>query len=281
MNSSPHRIDIPCNGIHLQLYSFHKENLAGPSILFIHGFASDYTEWEHIISLMPAGVSCYSLNLPGFGGSEFPANGLNGKFLTECLGAAFQLLPGSQRILCGYSMGARLALESAISKSCLPSLLVLESGTPGIADTQSRSIRQNEDSILAERILQMDNQQFEEMWRTREIFGSQKRLDDQQLLRLSERRKNTAPEVLAEYLRAFGTGIMQNHWDELAALQCPVLLITGELDSKFTEINKKMRIRLPDAVHEIVLAAGHNTHLEEPQYFVNLLYKKLLFHKIM
>ena len=55
-----------------------------------------------------------------------------------------------------------------------------------------------------------------------------------------------------------------------------VLAIAIKLDSKFTDINAEMVKLFTDAKHKVIKNAGHNTHLEEPQKFIDEINKFLL-----
>jgi 2-succinyl-6-hydroxy-2,4-cyclohexadiene-1-carboxylate synthase len=63
---------------------------------------------------------------------------------------------------------------------------------------------------------------------------------------------------------------MPNHWEKLNNIDFPVLLISGELDEKYTTINKKMQSGIRKAQHQTVLNCGHNVHLEKPELFIKL-----------
>jgi 2-succinyl-6-hydroxy-2,4-cyclohexadiene-1-carboxylate synthase len=76
---------------------------------------------------------------------------------------------------------------------------------------------------------------------------------------------------LANSLRGSGTGKMKPLYEYLKNIRAKVLLITGELDTKFTDINSGMGKLFPNAKHEIIKNAGHNTHLEEPERFIGIL----------
>lgn len=55
--------------------------------------------------------------------------------------------------------------------------------------------------------------------------------------------------------------------DKLKSLTFKVLLISGELDPKYTYINSKLTRLFFKAKHKVVKYSGHNTHLEEPKRF--------------
>jgi 2-succinyl-6-hydroxy-2,4-cyclohexadiene-1-carboxylate synthase len=73
---------------------------------------------------------------------------------------------------------------------------------------------------------------------------------------------------LKNSLLGFGTGKMPALFDDLKNITCKTLLITGELDTKFTDINSELVNLFPKAEHRIIKNAGHNTHLEETKTFI-------------
>ena len=51
----------------------------------------------------------------------------------------------------------------------------------------------------------------------------------------------------------------------------PVLLIAGELDTKYVDIARRMGAAILDARVEVIDGAGHACHLEQPARFRQLL----------
>jgi len=75
---------------------------------------------------------------------------------------------------------------------------------------------------------------------------------------------------LANSLRGVGTGAQPALYGRLSELDIPVLLIAGELDSKFCGIARWMSQELPQARLSIVPGAGHTVHLEQRAIFADL-----------
>lgn len=257
----------------LHYIEYESESGSGTCFVFIHGFASDATEWEQLCYAIAPRHTCYMLSLPGCGHSHFPEDftpeadalaALLKEFLTQ--------LPYQKKILCGYSMGARLALYTALYQNPGISGLVLESGTPGIHNPDEKIKRIEEDYAIADTIELLSGEDFEALWKSREIFSSQAALPPGTAERLKERRRRANPAVMAEYLRHFGTGVMPGMRNDLGRISVPVMIITGEKDEKFTRIGAEMCGLVPDGRHSIIPGAGHNTHLEKPADFVNLLF---------
>ena len=76
---------------------------------------------------------------------------------------------------------------------------------------------------------------------------------------------------LINSLKGFGTGVMPPLHDKLHLIKCKTLLVTGELDTKFTQINSELVKSFPSAKHVVVKNAGHNVHFEKPTVFTNKL----------
>jgi pimeloyl-ACP methyl ester carboxylesterase len=82
---------------------------------------------------------------------------------------------------------------------------------------------------------------------------------------LDHRLANTGPG-LASSLRLAGTGTQEPLWDRLGQLSMPVLIVTGELDAKFTALGRRMTEAIgPSATHVVVADAGHAPQLQQPR----------------
>jgi 2-succinyl-6-hydroxy-2,4-cyclohexadiene-1-carboxylate synthase len=83
-------------------------------------------------------------------------------------------------------------------------------------------------------------------------------------------RKTNNKFGLAKVLRNFSTGKMKNHWNELDNIKCKTLLIAGEFDKKYCEINKKISGKIKSCQLEMIKKAGHNTHLENHFEYISV-----------
>ena len=88
---------------------------------------------------------------------------------------------------------------------------------------------------------------------------------------LINKRSNNNVNEVSKLLIGFSQGIMTPIWDNLINLSFPVLLITGELDIKYTEINKRMSNLLQNSEHVVIKEAGHIPHFENKEVFINKL----------
>ena len=165
-------------------------------------------------------------------------------------------------ILCGYSMGARLALSLAIQHPNLCRGLVLESGHFGICTETERQSRQSLDAQRADQI-KSDYSSFLRYWEDISLFNS----PNARMLNSAYRdiQKTQQPIWITNSLLGFGAGTMPCLENRLTRLRMPVLLLVGEDDSKFIAINQRMHLMLPSSYLSIVNGAGHRVHWDAPK----------------
>ena len=183
------------------------------------------------------------------------------------------------RIDCvGYSMGGRTALTLAVEAPQTIRRLILVGATPGLREEDEQQARQANDARLAQKLEQQGMDDFLAFWRHLPIISSQRNIPQPWLDQMLVRRHQNDPLACAKSLRQMGTGRMRPLWDDLARLRCPVLLITGEHDAKFTTIAQQMCETLPNATHHIMPGVGHSCHMEDPARFLTLLESFLSEH---
>jgi 2-succinyl-6-hydroxy-2,4-cyclohexadiene-1-carboxylate synthase len=83
-----------------------------------------------------------------------------------------------------------------------------------------------------------------------------------------EQRLNNSPSQLAKSLRNLSTGKQPSLWEKLSRNEIPLLLISGELDSKFVQINRQMQQLCKSSQLEVIPSCGHNIHFENPNLFI-------------
>lgn len=166
--------------------------------------------------------------------------------------------------LLGYSMGGRVALDFAVKHGDRLKGLILVGATAGIEDSRKREQRHDADVKLASRVRELGTEAFLEEWGRVSILASQQSF----LKSLLPERKAHKPEYLAQLLEGIGTGSMESLWDKLGDVKCPVLLLTGGEDRKFTKLAERMVTRFFQGEHEVIEGVGHGVHLEAQQVFL-------------
>lgn len=249
-------------------------------IFFLHGFTGSSTDWNEIIENLPSGFNYTAIDLLGHGKSDSPeeVEHYTSEKIIYQLHHIIKNITRKKVILVGYSMGGRTALNYAIQHQDNLNGLILESATPGIEDNLVREERIKKDEELAQLIFNNPIEKFVEYWMNLEIFNTQRRFSDRKLEEIKKKKWMNKRIGLANSLIGFGTGSMSSLWKEISTLKIPVLLISGELDTKFIDINKRMSELIPNSELINVKNAGHNVHLEEPNVFCHLL--KSFFHQL-
>ena len=236
----------------------------GTHLTFIHGFTQTKESWIPVIDALPQKYAFELFDAPGHGETS---NGQ--RTLSETGGdVAESMTPG---VLIGYSMGARIALHTALQHPEKVTALVLVSGTAGIDADDERASRRSSDESLANRILKIGVSAFIEEWLSNPMFQGLSR----ELADAPSRCTNTA-DGLGDSLRFAGTGTQEPLWDQLHKLNIPVLLVVGENDQKFTELGNRMSALLPDCELHVIKGVGHTCHLEDINAFTAILQEWLL-----
>ncbi|MFC2102908.1 2-succinyl-6-hydroxy-2,4-cyclohexadiene-1-carboxylate synthase [Bacteroidota bacterium] len=247
------------------------------SVVMIHGFTGSLEDWRDISVNLTNNFNYIGIDLVGHGKSDSPVveNRYTQQSIVKMIDDLLNHLSIEKAVLLGYSMGGRVALCYAVEHSQKLGGLVLESTSAGIANAIARKKRTEEDEELAKYIETEGLEKFVDLWVGKQIFNTQLRFSNEKLKALKKKRLLNTATGLANSLRGFGTGKMGNISILFNSIQCPVLLVTGSLDTKFTGLNAQLKQKLKSAEHKIIKNAGHNTHLEETKKFVDAVNKFL------
>lgn len=243
------------------------------TLVFLHGFTGSASNWESLFDeLALLGMRMIAIDMLGHGQSSMPEQPERYTMQhcqADILATLEELgvLPG-EAILLGYSMGGRIALYTAFSHFFRA--LILESASPGLEDAAEREQRRQSDAALAESIERDGVAAFIERWERLPLFTSQSNLAIETKQALHRQRLTNQTHGLANSLRGVGTGEQPALYAQLPSLAIPVLLIAGQLDTKFCTIGRQMERLLPCAALSIVPGAGHTVHLEQPALYAQL-----------
>lgn len=246
---------------------------AKPVILFLHGFLGTGDDWLDVVSTLSPYYYCLAVDLPGHGQTKIAGDSTS-YTIEGCATAIIKML-GHLNIkscsLVGYSMGGRLALHLAATYPGIFYKVVLESSSPGLKSKAERIHRWQHDSHLAQELESNPLPIFLDTWYQQPIFNSLSK--HAAFSNLKRERLEQDGKQLAYALRAMSIGRQKPLWNKLGKIKLPILLITGELDFKFSKIMKEMYQLLPQAELQIVDKCGHNVHFENPDKFMKLVRK--------
>jgi 2-succinyl-6-hydroxy-2,4-cyclohexadiene-1-carboxylate synthase len=258
-------MQIQVNGIKLHV----EISGDGPPLLLLHGFTGSCRTWDPFLHSWTKSNRVIAVDIIGHGESEAPVDPArysmeNG---VEDLAALLDYLEIGEVSVLGYSMGGRLALSFTVLQPARVRALLLESSSPGLKTSGEKEARAAQDEKLAERIELEGIGWFTEYWENIPLFQSLKRLPEEVQLKINRQRLNNQSIGLANSLRGMGTGAQCSWWNDLKALQMPVLLIAGEQDEKFCQIAREMETLFANGSLITIPQAGHMIHVEQAEMF--------------
>jgi 2-succinyl-6-hydroxy-2,4-cyclohexadiene-1-carboxylate synthase len=232
------------------------------SVVLLHGFSGTRRAWDGVVARLRAErYRPLALDLPGHGeavGAERPIT------FDGCVAHVLARAP-ARFVLCGYSMGGRIALHVALAAPERVARLVLVGASPGIEDDEERVRRRESDRRLADELESAPFEDFIERWRSQPLFAE----DPPEVGALArEDQRRNQPDALAAVLRGIGTGEMQPLWDRLEELTMPVTVVVGDRDLKFQELGRGM-VELMPVAELCTVSGGHGLPLENPQAVVD------------
>jgi 2-succinyl-6-hydroxy-2,4-cyclohexadiene-1-carboxylate synthase len=241
----------------------------GPPLVLLHGFTGSAETWAPLRTQLEPAHRIVAIDLPGHGRSsvpESPARYALERFADD-LSRVLDALGIERTVMLGYSMGGRAALRFAHRHPERLTALVLESTSPGIADSALRASRVQADESLADAIERDGVHAFVDRWEQLPLWDSQRSLPVEVRAGLRAQREGNTPRGLANSLRGAGAGVDRSMLDQLAEIGVPTLLIVGALDAAYVGHGRQMEERLPRARLVVVPHAGHTVHLERPELF--------------
>ncbi|MBD2357414.1 2-succinyl-6-hydroxy-2,4-cyclohexadiene-1-carboxylate synthase [Tolypothrix sp. FACHB-123] len=243
-----------------------------PVILFLHGFMGKIDEFDEAIALLSNEFSYLTIDLPGHGKTQVLGSDecYTMPYIAQALINLLDELQINTCFLVGYSMGGRLALYLTLHFPERFSKVVLESACPGLPTEAERLARIQQDYQIGRKLIRSlepdDFAEFLANWYSQPIFGDIKNHPKYELM--IESRLQNYPLELDKSLRFMGTGYQPSLWDKLNNIQNPLLLLVGDLDEKFIDINQKMAEVCSFSQLKIIPNSGHNIHFENTSEFV-------------
>lgn len=224
-----------------------------PAIVFIPGFMQPGDAWAPVAERLGERYRCVLL--------DHREHTYEGR-LREIAGA------GEGAVLCGYSLGGRMALRAALADPRRYAGLITVGATAGIEAPGQRTMRAEADAKLASWIETQPIEQVVALWERQPLFA-----DQSELLVEAQRPGRLAqdPRALALLLRTAGQGALEPVWQQLYSLALPLMAVAGAIDQRYAEAATRMAAAVPAGRVEIVETAGHAPHLQQPDAVARLL----------
>jgi 2-succinyl-6-hydroxy-2,4-cyclohexadiene-1-carboxylate synthase len=244
----------------------------GPPVVILHGFTGSTASMAGTAAGLRERYRVIRIDLVGHGASDAPRDGAAYRMesCVDQVAGVVDALDVRPAHFVGYSMGGRVALALCAWRPDLAASATLIGARAGIADEGERAARARDDCALADRIEREGVPSFVDRWMALPLFASQRRLGDEALAAARRERLANRSHGLALSLRGMGAGAQPPLGNQLARVRVPVCLVAGEEDTRFRSIAEDLARELPRARVEVVPAAGHAAHLENPSAFLRV-----------
>jgi 2-succinyl-6-hydroxy-2,4-cyclohexadiene-1-carboxylate synthase len=209
--------------------------------------------WRPLVERLPPGTEAVAL--------DHAAHDLEGRL--EEIAAA-----GEGAVLCGYSLGGRLALRAALRDGGRYRGVVTIGAAAGIEEPSARSARAEADSRLAGWMEVMPIEEVVAVWERQPLFADQ---PDALVEAQREGRLRHDPRSLALLLRTAGQGVLEPVWHDLERLEPPLLALAGSRDLPYAHAAERMASLAPCGRYALIEDAGHAAHLQKPDAVAALL----------
>ncbi|GFH36876.1 alpha/beta fold hydrolase [Streptomyces pacificus] len=237
-----------------------------PGVLLLHGLMGRGSHWAATARWLAERHRSFALDQRGHGRSERPSDGaFTRESYIDDAAAAVEQLGLAPAVLIGHSMGALTAWQLAAERPDLVRAVVICDMRASALGAASQ--REWEDWFRSWPV------PFATLADVRRWFGE----DDPRLERPSPARGAFFAEVMAEradgwrpvfsrrqMLRSRATWVHDAHWDSLAQVECPALVVRG-LDGELGRAEAQEMVRvLPRGRYAEVADAGHLVHYDQP-----------------
>jgi pimeloyl-ACP methyl ester carboxylesterase len=264
------RLDVTgAGGVRLAAWEFTEERVetAGSGVLLLHGLMGRASHWAPTARWLAARHRAVALDQRGHGSSAKPAAGpfTREAYVADAAAAVEQLGLGPVTLI-GHSMGALTAWQLAAERPDLVRALVICDMRASALGAASQ--REWQDWFRRWPV------PFASLDAVRKWFGE----DDPWVERPQPARGEFFAEVMAprpdgwypvfdpaQMLASRQTWVHEAHWDSLAQVRCPTLVVRG-LDGELGRAEAQEMVRvLPRGAYAEIPDAGHLLHYDQPE----------------
>lgn len=210
--------------------------------VLLHGFGSTPASWRPVAERL--GDETVAPRILGHGGPPTAQT-----FDDEVDRLAQTLRGHGPVVLCGYSMGGRLALGLLLRYPALVARAVLLGTHPGLDSPAEREARVTLDEARARRLEREGLDAFFARWDASPLFAR----------RSPPPREGLKAAGLAAALRRLGLGRMPSRWEALAGNRVPLTWVVGEEDPRHGPIARRAAQRsgspcvvVPHSDHDVL-----------------------------
>jgi pimeloyl-ACP methyl ester carboxylesterase len=252
----------------------YEEAGSGAPIVFVHEFAGDSRSWEPQLRHFSRRYRCVAYNARGYPPSDVPEGyeRYSQERARDDIRAVLDALKLERAHIVGLSMGANATLHFGISYPQRARSLTFAGGGYG-SPPSARAKFQQDARAHAQSIREKGMQHFADTYGRGPARLALQRKDprgfDEYLRQLAEHSVvGSANTMLGVQSRRPSFYDMSA---EIAKLQVPLLILTGDEDEPSIEASVMIKRTAPKAALAVLPNSGHGINLEEPALFNQLL----------
>jgi len=252
----------------------YEETGSGTPIIFVHEFAGDARSWEPQLRHFSRRYRCVAYNARGYPPSDVPDSHerYSQERARDDIRAVLDSLKIERAHIVGLSMGANATLHFGLSYPQRARSLTFAGGGYG-SPPSARAKFQQDARANAQTIREKGMQHFADTYGRGPARLPLQRKDprgfDEYLRQLAEHSAagsaNTMLGVQSRRPSFYDMGA------EIAKLQVPLLILTGDEDEPSIEASVMIKRTAPKAALAVLPKSGHGINLEEPALFNQLL----------
>ncbi len=245
---------------------------AGPPMILVPGLGDTVWAWRRLIPHLQHHHQVIAVELRGHGRSACPFGPYSMKEMAEDLVLLIENLDLHGPTFIAQGFGARAAMTLAIEKPGIAAALVLIGAETGPPDSATRGQLVGRMEHAARGDMQATYKLRKSEGREPRGMSSRERAEHHRVfLRNSPAGYNAA---------CFAELSAPDLTDRLEEIRCPVLAVTGELDTDRLADARRMTEIMPDCESVIVADAGHFVQLDQTETFHALLDDFLKKHNL-
>ncbi len=246
---------------------YYESRGSGDPIVFIHGLGSYTGDWQGQVDALSDAFRVVTLDLRGHGQSDKPPGPYFVPLFAADVAKLMRALDLGPAHVVGLSLGGAVAFQLALdAPSLVRTLAIVNSGPSFVVSWKIRV-------ALFIRIFMLKTFGLRKLAET--IAGRLFPKPQHEALRRAfvDHMITNDPRAYEASTRAVVGWTVE---DQLAAIRCPVLVLSGDRDYTPVAMKEAYVQKLPDARLEVLVDAGHACSIERPEAFNAIIRQFLL-----
>lgn len=213
-------------------------------LIVLHGWGQSGSFWQRVAELLPENISCYLIDLPGFGRSPLGEDTMT---LDDYAQVVIEFIKDlGEVVVLGHSFGGQLAVRVAVNTK-VDKLILVAPAIKRERNTWSKKWYR----LLA--LLAKLGKFLPARWTYQLSSGTN----------YSE----ASPKLKLVFQNLIGVDVTS----DLLSIPFPTLCIWGEKDQEILGSAKDLVSKLPHGRLKVIYDAGHNLQVEKPKELIRLI----------